>query len=196
MIGDGTTGRQQQDWRAPAVQCTECDRSSGARWSGWRAYRTDVYRADELELAEPPALAFYCPECAEREFGNQFEGGQGHRDHEDGPGTPDEQGREAADHARPGRSSGVMNATPYDVLLDRYHEESNHNPNERAPATDPDIELPDDEDDAGALQGENADRYHPKESTMKPFLRWVGKRCGSILFAIVVATAIGSTRTT
>jgi hypothetical protein len=69
MIGNGTTGRQQRDWRAPVVLCTECERSSGARWSGWRAYRTDVYRALALDLDEPPALAFYCPDCAEREFG-------------------------------------------------------------------------------------------------------------------------------
>jgi hypothetical protein len=31
---------------------------------GWKAYRTD-----DPELDDAPALAFYCPECAEREFG-------------------------------------------------------------------------------------------------------------------------------
>jgi hypothetical protein len=30
---------------------------------GWRAYRSD-----DPELDEPPALAFYCPDCAAREF--------------------------------------------------------------------------------------------------------------------------------
>jgi len=41
-------------------RCAECD----AAWlpsddERWRAYLTDD---------EPPELAFYCPECAEREF--------------------------------------------------------------------------------------------------------------------------------
>jgi len=41
--------------------CVEC----GARWlpadeERWRTYLTDD---------EPPALAFYCPACAAREFG-------------------------------------------------------------------------------------------------------------------------------
>jgi hypothetical protein len=41
--------------------CQEC----GAVWlcadhERWRAYRTDD---------EPPELVFYCPQCAEREFG-------------------------------------------------------------------------------------------------------------------------------
>ena len=35
----------------------------GARW--WRAYRIDDPSEGEL-----PALAFYCPVCAEREFGS------------------------------------------------------------------------------------------------------------------------------
>lgn len=43
------------------TSCTECD----ARWlpadeERWSAYLTDH---------EPPDLAFYCVECAEREFG-------------------------------------------------------------------------------------------------------------------------------
>jgi hypothetical protein len=43
-------------------QCAEC----GARWlpandERWRAYLTDD---------EPAELAFYCPECAEREVGD------------------------------------------------------------------------------------------------------------------------------
>src|SRR5205809_3218880 len=44
--------------------CAECRRQSDPRWLGWRAYRTD-----DPELNEPPALAFYCHACAEREFG-------------------------------------------------------------------------------------------------------------------------------
>jgi hypothetical protein len=30
----------------------------------WRAYRVDLEDDDE------PAVAFYCPDCSEREFGN------------------------------------------------------------------------------------------------------------------------------
>jgi hypothetical protein len=46
------------------VSCQECDVSSTTTWKGWRAYRTD-----DPETAEPPSIAFYCPACAEREFG-------------------------------------------------------------------------------------------------------------------------------
>jgi hypothetical protein len=46
------------------VRCQECGRPSSMRWRGWRAYRTD-----DPELNESPTLAFYCPACAEREFG-------------------------------------------------------------------------------------------------------------------------------
>jgi hypothetical protein len=46
------------------VDCRECGISSGAFWIRWRAYRTD-----DPELNESPALAFYCPACADREFG-------------------------------------------------------------------------------------------------------------------------------
>lgn len=49
---------------ANIVRCVECDTLSGLRWTGWRAYRVD-----DPETGEPPALAFYCPTCAEREFG-------------------------------------------------------------------------------------------------------------------------------
>jgi hypothetical protein len=45
--------------------CAECPRVSSAFAAGWRAYRTD-----DPELDEPPELAFYCPNCARREFGN------------------------------------------------------------------------------------------------------------------------------
>jgi hypothetical protein len=46
------------------ITCAECKCSSGLNWHGWRAIRTD-----DVELGEPPALAFYCPVCALREFG-------------------------------------------------------------------------------------------------------------------------------
>ena len=47
-----------------SIHCAECTCSSGLYWHGWRGYRTD-----DPELGEPPAVAFYCPTCSEREFG-------------------------------------------------------------------------------------------------------------------------------
>jgi hypothetical protein len=54
---------QDSEQRINVVTCAECGCSSGLGWAGWRAYRID-----DPELNEPPALAFYCPACAEREF--------------------------------------------------------------------------------------------------------------------------------
>ena len=48
------------------IACHECGRSSGDTWRGWRAYRTD-----DPETNDPPALAFYCRACSEREFGTR-----------------------------------------------------------------------------------------------------------------------------
>ena len=48
-----------------SIHCAECKSSSGLYWHGWRGYRTD-----DPELGEPPAVAFYCPTCSEREFGH------------------------------------------------------------------------------------------------------------------------------
>jgi hypothetical protein len=47
-----------------AVRCAQCSKLSSGYWVGWRACRSD-----DPELAEPPTLAFFCLECAEREFG-------------------------------------------------------------------------------------------------------------------------------
>ena len=68
MEGNGPSIRQ----RADVVACRECGCLSGLRWAGWRAYRVD-----DPELDEPPALAFYCPTCAEREFGARFRTAEG-----------------------------------------------------------------------------------------------------------------------
>ena len=57
------SSRDLQQQRANVATCAECRSLSGLRWAGWRAYRTD-----DPELDEPPALAFYCPACSEREF--------------------------------------------------------------------------------------------------------------------------------
>jgi hypothetical protein len=59
-LNASSRGRQR---KATTVHCAECKCSSGLYWQGWRAYRTD-----DPELDEPPALAFYCPTCAGREF--------------------------------------------------------------------------------------------------------------------------------
>lgn len=52
---------------APAhhhVVCVECSRASDHFWRGWLADRID-----EPETDDEPKLAFWCPDCAEREFG-------------------------------------------------------------------------------------------------------------------------------
>ncbi len=56
--------RPMGEQRVNTVECRECGISSGAFWIRWRAYR-----CDDPERDEPPALAFYCPACADREFG-------------------------------------------------------------------------------------------------------------------------------
>jgi hypothetical protein len=43
--------------------CAQCGSLSGLYARGWRGCRTD-----DPELDEPPALAFFCPACARREF--------------------------------------------------------------------------------------------------------------------------------
>lgn len=57
------------------LECVECRTLSdeGARW--WRAYRIDDPSEGEL-----PALAFYCPICAEREFGSLDHSSELHND--------------------------------------------------------------------------------------------------------------------
>ena len=64
--GDGTNAAGKSKRAVSLVHCQECGCASSLRWWGWRAYRTD-----DPELSEPPALAFYCPACAEREFGTR-----------------------------------------------------------------------------------------------------------------------------
>jgi hypothetical protein len=39
--------------------CAECGRESAAGAKSWRAY---------LTCDDPPAVAFFCPSCAKREF--------------------------------------------------------------------------------------------------------------------------------
>ena len=46
------------------LACVECPRVSSVSARGWKAYRTD-----DTETDEAPKLAFYCPDCARREYG-------------------------------------------------------------------------------------------------------------------------------
>jgi hypothetical protein len=48
------------------MRCQECGTVADGQARGWRAYRCDL--GHEYELDEPE-LVFYCPACAEREFG-------------------------------------------------------------------------------------------------------------------------------
>jgi len=48
--------------------CQECEIVSAGHAEGWRAYRGDV-PGEDFE----PVLLFYCPTCAEREFGSRLE---------------------------------------------------------------------------------------------------------------------------
>ena len=47
--------------------CWECLTVADEQARGWRAYRGDVPGEDP-----EPILLFYCPSCAEREFGGPF----------------------------------------------------------------------------------------------------------------------------
>jgi len=60
----GAPGSGQIRKQERVVDCVECGCRSDAGWAGWRAYRVDDPEYDRL-----PALGFYCPTCAEAEFG-------------------------------------------------------------------------------------------------------------------------------
>ena len=52
------------------LRCEECGRraESEVKAHGWRAYLTVEADVEEADTA-PDGLVVYCPECAEREFG-------------------------------------------------------------------------------------------------------------------------------
>jgi hypothetical protein len=56
---------RQREHTARVVRCVECGCSSGLRWRGWGAYRYE-----DAETTDPPVIVFYCPSCAENEFGH------------------------------------------------------------------------------------------------------------------------------
>jgi hypothetical protein len=60
-VNDEGRDHQRKD---TTIHCAECGCSRDAYLQGWRTCRTD-----DSEVGEPPALAFYCPPCAIKEFG-------------------------------------------------------------------------------------------------------------------------------
>ncbi len=60
--GTEGAGRRKHE-SAETLACVECHTQSDEHAWGWRGYRME-----DPELHETPALAFYCPDCAEREF--------------------------------------------------------------------------------------------------------------------------------
>ena len=57
--------RHATDRDVHVLACAECPRVSSFSARGWKAFRSD-----DPEVDEDPRLSFYCPECAEREFGD------------------------------------------------------------------------------------------------------------------------------
>jgi hypothetical protein len=55
--------RQERQTKVHQLRCVQCGCASGLYAAGWRGYRTDP------EQREAPELVFFCPTCAEREFG-------------------------------------------------------------------------------------------------------------------------------
>ncbi len=63
-VSDVRGNASSRDYRlGEPIECVECGHLADLYAEGWRGYRVDVPYTDEL-----PALAFYCPDCAEREF--------------------------------------------------------------------------------------------------------------------------------
>ena len=60
MQDEASSDRPTRSAEATLMVCVECQRLWEVAEERWRMYRTDD---------EPPELAFYCPVCAEYEFG-------------------------------------------------------------------------------------------------------------------------------
>ena len=60
---EGAGSRPHDDAPDP-LECVECGAFSDEHAWGWRAYRMD-----DLDQFRVATVAFYCPSCAEREFG-------------------------------------------------------------------------------------------------------------------------------
>jgi hypothetical protein len=65
LMAAWSDGPAQEATNAASPRCVECRGApSHGRARGWRGYRWDEPYTDD-----PPAIAFHCPGCAEREFG-------------------------------------------------------------------------------------------------------------------------------
>jgi hypothetical protein len=62
--GKGTESASSVSRPQGRLECVECGVLSGPEATAWRGYRID-----DPNENEEPALAFYCPSCAYREFG-------------------------------------------------------------------------------------------------------------------------------
>ena len=54
------------------MRCTQCGRVATGDARGWQAHRTELpadFEEDD-DLKDVPPVVFFCPECAEREFGS------------------------------------------------------------------------------------------------------------------------------
>jgi hypothetical protein len=58
------SGSRRHDGSPEPLECAECGAFSDEQASGWRAYRMS-----DLDQRRAATVAFYCPSCAEREFG-------------------------------------------------------------------------------------------------------------------------------
>lgn len=54
-------------WPSGTLRCQECFTTAPDRSSGWRAYLF----AAPVEAEDGALVIVYCPECAEREFGEE-----------------------------------------------------------------------------------------------------------------------------
>jgi len=55
------------------MRCVECGIEATSDARGWIGLRIDI-----PQEGDEPETAFYCPRCAEREFGEHFAGGFAH----------------------------------------------------------------------------------------------------------------------
>jgi hypothetical protein len=62
----GAEGADRRRYEAGALLCVECATHSDREAWGWRAHRID-----DPENRWQPEIIFYCPACAEREFGRR-----------------------------------------------------------------------------------------------------------------------------
>jgi hypothetical protein len=62
-MAESAEQRQPRATRVNLLRCVQCGSISGLHAAGWRGYRID-----DPDIDEEPALGFFCPTCAAREF--------------------------------------------------------------------------------------------------------------------------------